>query len=317
MEIIQILIDSGLSNGTAPIDRRISHCCRVAGDLIARTTSFTGDSLSVLEDWLEQIEDDFHHKRVNLIKYGYHISVATKLADDVHGYVVPFINDVTALTQASASEVSFASQLRNIVAAASKSNDSNPMLDFLQTIGVEALVKSVESHSNAHYSEKNTQNEHYYLVFPDSQHASLKRIEKSFMKCRSRIEGLNVKKSEKMDEERNTLSYILTIVTVILFPITFYSGFFGMNFDNMKFLMTDDASRAIVELQPFSMLHGINLFYTMTFVSYSTIIILGFFMAGYFDFYIYNVIFPIFQKLLKSFGVTVSADDLSIDEDDN
>lgn len=82
LELLQMIIDERINVGR--LDDRLDSPCIIAGDLITRTTNFTGDSLDSLENWLEQLEEDFDHN-ISLAKYGFHIKVASKLALEVEG----------------------------------------------------------------------------------------------------------------------------------------------------------------------------------------------------------------------------------------
>jgi Mg2+ and Co2+ transporter CorA len=45
--------------------------------------------------------------------------------------------------------------------------------------------------------------------------------------------------SSQLDEKRNFMSFMLTIITTILAPLAILTGYFGMNFGNMKELDPD------------------------------------------------------------------------------
>ncbi|KAJ1441563.1 hypothetical protein B484DRAFT_104525 [Ochromonadaceae sp. CCMP2298] len=50
----------------------------------------------------------------------------------------------------------------------------------------------------------------------------------------SKIEGLKSLISAQLDEKRNFMSFMLTIITTVLAPLAILTSYFGMNFDNMK-----------------------------------------------------------------------------------
>ena len=53
-------------------------------------------------------------------------------------------------------------------------------------------------------------------------------------KYASKVEGLKQLIAAQLDEKRNFMSFMLTIITTLLAPLAILTGYFGMNFDNMK-----------------------------------------------------------------------------------
>ena len=49
-----------------------------------------------------------------------------------------------------------------------------------------------------------------------------------------KVEALKELISTQLDEKRNFMSFMLTIITTILAPLAILTGYFGMNFDNMS-----------------------------------------------------------------------------------
>ena len=54
-----------------------------------------------------------------------------------------------------------------------------------------------------------------------------------------KVESLKHLISTQLDEKRNFMSFMLTIITTILAPLAILTGYFGMNFTNMKELDPD------------------------------------------------------------------------------
>jgi len=54
-----------------------------------------------------------------------------------------------------------------------------------------------------------------------------------------KVESLKELIATQLDEKRNFTSFMLTIVTTILAPLAVLTGYFGMNFANMRELETD------------------------------------------------------------------------------
>lgn len=75
-----------------------------------------------------------------------------------------------------------------------------------------------------------------------------------------------------LEEKRNFFSFILTVVTVMLAPMTILTGYWGMNFENMR------------ELNPltYKYLPGVKL---MWFTSFTFYLLFGIFMVHYRVFY--------------------------------
>lgn len=53
-----------------------------------------------------------------------------------------------------------------------------------------------------------------------------------------KVESLKELITTQLDEKRNFMSFMLTIITTILAPLAVLTGYFGMNFENMKELDT-------------------------------------------------------------------------------
>ncbi len=49
-----------------------------------------------------------------------------------------------------------------------------------------------------------------------------------------KVESLKELITTQLDEKRNFMSFMLTIITTVLAPLAVLTGYFGMNFDNMK-----------------------------------------------------------------------------------
>jgi hypothetical protein len=75
----------------------------------------------------------------------------------------------------------------------------------------------------------------------------------------SRIDGLKSLISAQLDEKRNFMSFMLTIITTVLAPLALLTGYFGMNFDNMKEL----------EATTYPSVPGIALMWLITGTSYA------------------------------------------------
>ena len=84
-----------------------------------------------------------------------------------------------------------------------------------------------------------------------------------------KIESLNNSYRVKLDENRNYWSFLLTIFTIVLWPATFYTGYWGMNFDNMKELSAPYYDNGI---------EGVELVWVVLGVSYGFMILLYFIM---------------------------------------
>jgi Mg2+ and Co2+ transporter CorA len=54
-----------------------------------------------------------------------------------------------------------------------------------------------------------------------------------------KVESLKALISTQLDEKRNFMSFMLTIITTVLAPLAILTGYFGMNFTNMKELEED------------------------------------------------------------------------------
>ena len=52
-------------------------------------------------------------------------------------------------------------------------------------------------------------------------------------KYSAKVEALKELIASQLDEKRNFMSFMLTIITTILAPLAILTGYFGMNFDNM------------------------------------------------------------------------------------
>jgi hypothetical protein len=53
-------------------------------------------------------------------------------------------------------------------------------------------------------------------------------------KYTAKVEALKELIASQLDEKRNFMSFMLTIITTVLAPLAILTGYFGMNFDNMK-----------------------------------------------------------------------------------
>mmetsp|Transcript_9809 Transcript_9809/g.16441 ORF Transcript_9809/g.16441 Transcript_9809/m.16441 type:complete len:217 (+) Transcript_9809:3-653(+) len=71
--------------------------------------------------------------------------------------------------------------------------------------------------------------------------------------------------NSQMDEKRNFMSFVLTIVTTVLAPLAIVTAYFGMNFDNMSEFDSDT----------YKWFPGVWLMWLITFVSYGLLLLIG------------------------------------------
>jgi len=80
-----------------------------------------------------------------------------------------------------------------------------------------------------------------------------------------KVESLKDLIATQLDEKRNFMSFMLTIITTVLAPLAILTGYFGMNFSNMHEL--DPAST------PFPKTPGIVLMWVITGVAYGILLL--------------------------------------------
>jgi hypothetical protein len=92
----------------------------------------------------------------------------------------------------------------------------------------------------------------------------------NFWKERMRKFGLRVADlkqliQSQMDEKRNFATFMLTAMTTLLAPMTIYTGYFGMNFDNMTELTADKSDN----------FPGVAKMWAISGLSYGILLLLG------------------------------------------
>jgi Mg2+ and Co2+ transporter CorA len=127
------------------------------------------------------------------------------------------------------------------------------MEPFLGSVGVRVLYYLVDG--NPLYEVKGTQfwGEQLSLYF-------------------SRLQTLQDKYSSKLDEKRNFWSFILTIVSILQFPIGAMTGYWGLNYSGIDELSTDWGNGA-GGIKFFWIVAGIIYFVMMAYLMHTKVIL--------------------------------------------
>jgi Mg2+ and Co2+ transporter CorA len=80
-----------------------------------------------------------------------------------------------------------------------------------------------------------------------------------------RVTDLKQLIQSQMDEKRNFATFMLTAMTTLLAPMTIYTGYFGMNFDNMTELTADKSDN----------FPGVAKMWAISGLSYGILLLLG------------------------------------------
>jgi hypothetical protein len=80
-----------------------------------------------------------------------------------------------------------------------------------------------------------------------------------------KVDQLKLLIASQLDEKRNFTSFMLTAITTVLAPLTIFTGYFGMNFENMK------------ELDPetYPSTPGVVVLWAICGLAYATLLVLG------------------------------------------
>jgi Mg2+ and Co2+ transporter CorA len=85
-------------------------------------------------------------------------------------------------------------------------------------------------------------------------------------KYANKVETLKHLIASQLDEKRNFMSFMLTIITTLLAPLAILTGYFGMNFDNMKEL----------DHTTYPSAPGVELMWIIMGVSYGVLLVISF-----------------------------------------
>ncbi len=146
----------------------------------------------------------------------------------------PAAGDRTAMRRASRQVV-----MPNISETLSVGSNANSLLELEKLPLSYKLVKKFLG--EASYRDLKIMLEGYELLEMKGMYYWKEKIEKYDQRL---IELKNLIATQ-LDEKRNFTSFLLTIVTTLLAPLTILTGYFGMNFDNMFELFTQDANGAL------------------------------------------------------------------------
>jgi Mg2+ and Co2+ transporter CorA len=145
----------------------------------------------------------------------------------------------------------------------------------LQNIGVEALLQAASSGFKADLPEKKSTPEDFDDVFSEEIVKKVRVFKTTVEDFDDRLQKLKDRYETKIDEQRNSLTWILTWVTILLFPMSFYTGYFGMNFDNM----------AELNSATYPSIPGVHLMWVLLGTTYGLILVGVMFNYGYFDWF--------------------------------
>lgn len=125
------------------------------------------------------------------------------------------------------------------------SGDTQPLID--------GLIKLVDEHPDGPVLSHSFRRRLKRLL----EERNLPRLVSTLNRIYSRVNEdtgrLRTLYQQKLDEQRNSLTFVLTIFTVGSWPLTFFTGVFGMNFDNMTYLEADT----------YPAVPGVSLFYLL------------------------------------------------------
>ena len=82
----------------------------------------------------------------------------------------------------------------------------------------------------------------------------------------TKIDNLKELISIQLDEKRNFMSFMLTIITTILAPLAILTGYFGMNFENMTELSENT----------YKTIPGVTLMWVLSGVIYIVLLLIAF-----------------------------------------
>ena len=227
-----------LSGAVALHGELIDSSAYLAVILINLVHNFNMDTLSVLEMWMSTLEEQMEDMAVT--KHNFHIEDMMRMANASENYMKPF-NDLM---------IDVMQPKENYKRTKQRSGQSELMLhrDVVLPYLGRTGSKSIEDLLNG------------------NQQIELKGSMFWLNKVSARLQHTKALKSryaEILDEKRNFWGFLFTLVSLFLWPISTYLGYYGMNYDNIK------EARKSSEYP----IYGIQFFWLVTAIMYSLLLI--------------------------------------------
>ncbi|KAJ1441564.1 hypothetical protein B484DRAFT_442681 [Ochromonadaceae sp. CCMP2298] len=210
--------------------------------------TFSMDSSTGLDNWLKLLEKEI--KDVVVSKHSSHIDEARRMLKEFLGYVEPMVSLLRTMMNQQAEkmqqelEEGYADVISHPTGSSKismkksspqkgndlqKGNDPERRQAFSENVEkVPLTFATVEPFLGVDsYRELR-------MILDGHEHMKgLLYWEERLKKYGSKIEELKSLISAQLDEKRNFMSFMLTIITTVLAPLALLTGYFGMNFDNM------------------------------------------------------------------------------------
>ena len=210
--------------------------------IMGLTNSFSMNSLGTLDSWLAKLEEEIDDIAVS--KHQAHVKVAKRLCKELQDYVVPYYDILETLRN---DIVDYNSESLLQLLNDDIDNSSLKFDDIKGFLGV----------SPANYFES--------LVYGNNvlEMRGIKYWQSHLEKYAEKLDAMGENVVSSLDEKRNFYSFLLTVVTIFLAPLTILTGYFGMNFNNMTEL--DEAT--------YPSTPGVTLLWVIAGVSYGVFLI--------------------------------------------
>ena len=177
--------------------------------LINLVHNFNMDTLSVMEVWMSTLEEQMEDMAVT--KHNFHIEDMRRMAIASENYMKPFNDLMVELMQSKGSHVP--SKKRSGQEELVLNRDV--VLPYLGRIGSKSIEDLLEGNQQIELK------------------GSAFWLKKLLVRA-EHTEALRTRYLEILDEKRNFWGFLFTIVSLVLWPISTYLGYYGMNYDNIK-----------------------------------------------------------------------------------